>query len=537
MRSDVVRTYRDIHSWVGVCCGLALFIAFYAGALTMFELPLQRWASPPTALPAPPPLTASAALVNATIAEQPAAARAYYVNVVTGPETPARVTWPAGPPRSRDDPGPVIEFGASLAEDGSWTSTRIEAAPVAAFIDRLHQQLGLPLPHGAASFVTGAVALAYGLALIAGFIALLPNLLPDLFALRLGSSLKRLWLDVHNALGVVSLPFHLVMALTVVVFAFHDVFYAAQDAVVYEGRLHQQWAQGRPTRAERAPTAALLEPDLLVNRIVEQAPEFVPTRLEYATDADGRVSTRVLGHDFRHALRGPTFGLATVDPYDGRLLQTDYLPGRQPPYPAIVTNLFALHFGNYGGIAVRWAYFVLGLAGAVLFYTGNLLWIEGRRRLAKRVAPAPTQARSARLLGSLTVGVALGCMAGISASLAATKWLPGRVGDVAAWHEGIYHSVFLGSVAWAFLRGPARGAVELLSLAALATLLVPLTSLVAALAPGLGPWNWGGSTLAIDGVAVVGALLFAWAARRTRRRTLGAPHDSIWATPTAAGHG
>ena len=40
------------------------------------------------------------------------------------------------------------------------------------------------------------------------------------------------------------------------------------------------------------------------------------------------------------------------------------------------------------------------------------------------------------MLGALTVGVSLDCIAGISATLAATKWLPGNVGDVAAWHEG-----------------------------------------------------------------------------------------------------
>jgi hypothetical protein len=54
------------------------------------------------------------------------------------------------------------------------------------------------------------------------------------------------------------------------------------------------------------------------------------------------VSTRVLGTDPRYALRGSTFGIAAVDPYDGRLLQTDYLPGHQPAYAALVSNFFAL---------------------------------------------------------------------------------------------------------------------------------------------------------------------------------------------------
>lgn len=36
---------------------------------------------------------------------------------------------------------------------------------------------------------------------------------------------NRFWLDSHNVVGIISLPFHLIIALTVVVFAFHDVFY------------------------------------------------------------------------------------------------------------------------------------------------------------------------------------------------------------------------------------------------------------------------------------------------------------------------
>ena len=47
IRADILRMYKDIHSWVGITAGLALFVAFYAGAITMFESPLQNWATRP----------------------------------------------------------------------------------------------------------------------------------------------------------------------------------------------------------------------------------------------------------------------------------------------------------------------------------------------------------------------------------------------------------------------------------------------------------------------------------------------------------
>ncbi|HHA2747733.1 TPA: hypothetical protein ACOEQV_000099 [Stenotrophomonas maltophilia] len=127
---------------------------------------------------------------------------------------------------------------------------------------------------------------------------------------------------------------------------------------------------------------------------------------------------------------------------------------------------------------MRWMYLLLGLGGAVVFYTGNLLWIESRRKKQRDASP-PGQKRSTRVLGSLTIGVSLGCVIGVSATLAATKWLPGLVANVPAWHEGIYYVAFLLAVAWAFLRGAARSAYELLYVGAVVTALIPVGSLAA----------------------------------------------------------
>ena len=39
-----------------------------------------------------------------------------------------------------------------------------------------------------------------------------------------------------------------------------------------------------------------------------------------------------------------------------------------------------LHFGEFGNAWVAWLYFLLGLGGAFLFWSGNLLWVESRRK-------------------------------------------------------------------------------------------------------------------------------------------------------------
>src|SRR3546814_13080360 len=74
--------------------------------------------------------------------------------------------------------------------------------------------VGLPFDHQIAMPIMGGIALLYAVAIVSGVICLLPSLVKDLFALRFGKNLKRMWLDLHNVLGLFSLPFHLIMALT-----------------------------------------------------------------------------------------------------------------------------------------------------------------------------------------------------------------------------------------------------------------------------------------------------------------------------------
>ncbi|MGC4028569.1 MAG: PepSY-associated TM helix domain-containing protein [Steroidobacteraceae bacterium] len=522
IRTDILRTYTDVHTWVGIVAGLALFIAFYAGAITMFEEPLRRWASPPAQLPPAVSLEHTPELLERLVAAHPETAARYTLHLRTDADTPARISW-----QDRDG----HRFGAALDVRGELATTPMDEAPVAQLVDVLHQQVGLPFEHEVSMPIMGVIALLYGVALVSGVIVLLPTLMQDLFAWRAGRNLKRMWLDVHNSLGVFSLPFHVVMALTSVVFAFHDQIYDVQDAVVYGHTLDEMWAADRLPPPQPQSGAAVLAPLQLVARLREQAPGFTPVAVEYRSMPSGVMSARVLGYDDAQMHRAPTYGLAQLDPYSGQITQGNYLPGHQSGWDKTLTSFFTLHFGSFGGTPVRWVYFLLGLAGAFLFYSGNLIWIEARRRRQRRGDPAlPAQKRSHRVMAALTVGVCVGCIAGISLTVAAAKWLPGRVTDLQRAHTWIYYAVFLGCTAWALWRGAARASAELLAFAAAATLMVPLASLLAQLRTPA----WQPSGLLIDAVALVAAVLLALFAVLSRRRALHGDPDSVWSLPRPA---
>ena len=525
VRSDIVKMYKGVHTWVGIISGLFLFIAFYAGAITMFEEPLQRWATPPSELAPPVSLEDAPRLIDATIAQHPDAAKGYTINVETGPERPARMEWTVWP-EGRGRGAPQETYAAALDDRGELQTMRQDPAPVAQFIDTLHQHVGLPFPPSISLYAMGVVAFLYSIALVSGVIILLPSLTKDLFALRLGKNLKRMWLDVHNVLGIFSLPFHIVMALTALVFAFHDPIYALQDKAAYSGQLEVMFeANETPHDADLREGTSFVAPTIVAATLAKSDPDFELRWLTYRTSPDGKVQLQAAGVRDGYGLRGPTFGYSMMHPYSGEVMARDYMPGHQKGYLATVTSFFALHFGNFGGNPIRWAYVALGLGGAFLFYSGNILWIETRRK-KQRKDGIVEQRRDTRILGALTVGVSLGCIIGISLTVAAAKLLPAFGAQTAVAHSLIYYGAFLASIATAFLRGAAHGAVTLLGVAALACFAIPAASLISPLMQD--GWNHGGATLMVDGVAILAGLAFLAMMQRTRRRIATAPHDSIW---------
>jgi enterochelin esterase family protein len=524
MRSDVVRLYKVVHTWTGIATGMFLFIAFYAGAITVFAEPLARWASTPT----PAGLTALAQsdeLIARTLAARPDAAKEFTLHLGETEDLWARLTWRKG----KDDKAP---WSADLSPGGDLRLAQSHRSNLADFIDNIHRTAGIPGANDIGETIMGVVSAVYAVALVSGLIVLLPSLVKDFFALRIGPNLKRMWLDAHNVVGVISLPFHIVIALTAVVFCLHEQLYDALDYVVYDGGLKSAMAASNPFNAIKKDErpAPMLPVNALLDRVKAASPSFVPVEMRFRNAGSRGASVQVWGHDERYMTRG--MGFAVVSPVTGEIANTDYLPGREGTWTGIVATFFALHFGTFGGDIVRVCYFLLGIAGAFLFYSGNLLWIESRRRTERRHGSPVDQKTSTRMMSAATVGVCLGAICAISMTILMAKWLNSRVANIDVWHNGVYYAVFLASVLWSFHRGAGKASVELLWLAALGTAAIPLTTLASWTFPALGMHPSGSmAALGVDLVALIAALSLVWMARATAHRVTNGPADSVWAVP------
>jgi len=503
MKAATLRTYISMHTWVGILAGFFLFIAFYAGSVTLFHEELHAWETPlpQTALPQRDPQ----ALIDAVLQAHPKASDMFFMRLP-----------------SKSAPEMVLEFDERhfrLDASGKLEEFH-ERSQLVDFIYRLHYTAGLPNSWGI--YVLGVVCILYGLALASGVIIYAPSLVKDLFALRIGKNIKRMWQDAHNAIGMLSLPFHLMYAWSSAVLALGIILLAPFQYMVFDGKLLQLVGQDINAAAppKASGTAAQLMPATqLLAAVQRAAPGIEIETMVYRQAGDANAQLQAYGPMHQKTVAG--FGAVVLNASTGKV-QRAMMPENLSPGTRFLRSLQSLHFANFGDMAVRSMYFILGLAGAFLFYSGNLLWIEARRKRQKLVQP-----RSGKLMAQATLGVCLGCVAGVSAVFLANKMSP--AGQLPLWEARSYYAVFFGCVLWAFARPPARAAHELLMLCAALTLAVPLAHW----------WNTGLNPLLallqgdgiVMGVAVIALLLAAlyWKMARAalHRGRHGDPH-SVW---------
>ena len=523
LKSSTLRTYTTLHTWVGLVAGFALFVAFYAGAITVFHHELQFWQSPHAVERPQESLADAQKLLDDVLMRHPEA-RTHVGMLFPGEEAPSvAVYW--------QDAKGTWQFAT---RDDVQGSTEPPQAALSELVNALHFSLGIPV---AGTYLMGIVSLLYGIALISGLVIHLPKLMQDLFALRPGRNLKRFWQDAHNVIGVLSLPMHVMFAVTGAMLCLVFITMAALNPLVYRGELMDalpaafDTAPIKPAAGQSVPQGQLA---MWHARSIEVARaqgvhDFEPAYLKLANAGDANAVVEVTGE--ASGTLGP-LGSVALDANTGELLATQ-LPGQRDANHATVSSAYALHFGEYGNAWVKWMYFLLGLGGAFLFYSGNLLWIESRRK-RRQVLQGRAQVNLARA----TVGICIGVCVAISVAFIATQLLEMRAlaqsVDVSA---GIAWACFVTwalCIVWAALRPPVRAAQELLWVAALTTALIPVAHGVAT-----GWWFWKSAAaghwnlFSVDVVALAMAFGFASLARATVRRARTGEVNSVWADSPA----
>lgn len=482
IRDGARQTMAWLHGWTGLLLGHILFIMCLAGTLSVFKPEISRWMRPEVTGPADP----SAAVIAATdwLSANTAGSTGWYLAVPDGRSNVVAATYDS---------------------DGTFVTRALDpvsGAPVARdtlggeFFYRLHFELELPYPWG--RLIASLAAMMMLVAIISGVIAH-KRFFKDIFTFRPGKG-QRSWLDGHNALGVLSLPFHIMITFTgLLTLASLNMPWAITSAYGDDiATFYTDMVPGTVTR----PANGAKTPLAPVRPMLAQAQRYfkgTPVGRVYVFNP-GDTAAVVTVYPAETQAIGTLPAEISFDGASGRVIKawTERRAGVRT-----YQTIYGLHMARFSPPLTRWLYFLGGAMLTLAIASGMVLWTVKRRE-----RPAPNLGN--HLLERMNVGGLAGVPIGMVAFLMANRLLPIDWPDraqaeisVALWSAGAALMVGLALP-------PARGWPTLLGLLALGC----------AWAAVLGPiWTNDIVILTINMllIAVAAALtLLVWKRRRPR---------------------
>jgi uncharacterized iron-regulated membrane protein len=449
-----------LHIWAGLVVGWVLFFMFITGTAGYFDTEIDRWMQPerPLVQAAMPVEQAAAIGLERLQAAAPQAER-WFIGFPHYRSPDLRTFWQL-------PPGPDGKRGLR----GRETLDATTGAPISfrdtgggQLLYRMHYELHY-LPQTVAYWIAGICTMLMFAAIISG-IVVHRRIFADFFTFR-PSKGQRSWLDVHNILSVLALPFHIMITWSGLVF-FAYLYMAPLIWVNYgnDDKAQQTFfdeAFGREDRLARSGTPAPLTPFGPVLQQAEHRLGMTPIQginIYNPGDANARI---VISSNTQTPSRG-RIELAFNGVTGDLLRVTD---SHSAPV-ATWQTLLGLHEGLFAGPVLRWLYFLSGLMGTAMIGAGLLLWTTKRRAKIGDTF-------GFRLVECLNIGTIAGLPVAIAAYFWANRLIPAGFEARAAWEA---HVMFM---TWALLllhpvfRPTARAWIEQLWLAAAAFGLLPL---------------------------------------------------------------
>lgn len=460
MKQGFRQSMSGLHTWAGLLLGWVLFFMFLTGTAGYFDTEIDRWMKPELPAAQQVPAAQVLAIAEQRLWAQAPQAERWSVNLPVDRNSPwLRVSWRGNGPN-----------GSEQLNQATGQPLEARASGGGQLLYRMHWRLHY-LPSAMSDWLVGLATLFMLLAIVTGIIVH-KKFFADFFTFRPAKG-QRSWLDAHNVLSVVALPFHLMITYSGLLFfasTLMPLVIAAHYGTGEENRrLYSNELNGHTALlAEPAGVAAPLTP--LVSLLSQAEARWGEASVQsldirHSGDAQARVMIR------QHRA-GPLRSAETLvfDGVSGELLET--LPAIRSAPKAVNDVFLGLHEGLFAGPVLRWLYFLSGLLGTAMIATGLVLWTVKRRQRAQKQAGADH--RGLVLVERLNVGTVVGLPIAIAAYFWANRLIPVAFEARAAWEA---HTMF---IAWgllllhATLRPTARAWIEQGWLAAAAFALLPV---------------------------------------------------------------
>jgi uncharacterized iron-regulated membrane protein len=351
---DLVKRNLSAHSVVGLVVGALMYLVCLTGTVAVLAFEFERWEQP-----------APAEFMQYDEQVLQRALTGFLERVESVGETVFIVLPTAELPRIH-----VADENHEWFVEPDGSLGPAVAAPWTEMLKDLHISLHLPASVGIV--IVSALGVMLLALIISGLLAH-PRIFKDAFRLRSGGSRRLEMADLHNRLSVWGLPFHLMIALTGALFGLlgplalvaATAYYGGdQDALVadvYGADLVVDEAVQPLQIGTALAHLRQTEPDAEPIFLMIQQPGTRGQLLEVAARVPGRL---IYSEIYQYGADGS---------YLGHQGFSDGIAGRQAIY-----SIYRVHFGQFGGGAVKVLYLLLGLALTVVSVSGVNIWLARR---------------------------------------------------------------------------------------------------------------------------------------------------------------
>ncbi|WP_395057748.1 PepSY-associated TM helix domain-containing protein [Polaromonas sp.] len=504
------QSMAGLHTWAGVVIGSLLFAIFWMGTLSVFDREIDRWMNPGSRLS--PALASQAIQLDGPITDN--AMRLTQGSDQWLMRLPSERV-PALELRWRDEKTKTTErrylhptTGAVLPHTDTLAGT--------GFIFPFHYSLHLKWKD-IGYWLVGLAGMAMLVMVVSG-VVIHRKIFADFFLFRPKKQTPRASLDLHNLSGVLSLPFHFVMALSGLII-FMGIYWPSSYSAAYPdakdlAAARQAFNQDGYGQYKRPRSGASGAPIASLDGMRAQAgaqwqgAEANFIRVWHPGDQASYVELR------RTYADSVTMNLDQLY-LDARSGQPLHSFTAQPVMTA-QRFISGLHFIQFEHWLLRWLYFLAGLSGCIMIATGFIFWLERRR-----ASHAKKGLHGVRVVEALAVASVPGIMVATCQFFIANRLLPLDASwggySRAGLEMGIFYVSWLAMLAHAAWRARHAWREQSALLAVLAATAVALNwaSTGHHLIHTLGQGLW--AVAGMDLMLLASAALAAWTARQLGR--------------------
>lgn len=493
----------ELHTWAGLVCGWLLYFVFLTGTLGYFDTEIDAWMRPEVPRPVALTTARAIALAEARVADRAPASEQFIIYPPSGRDVAQlTVSW-----RTTPDPTGAATSRTEALDRTTGRPPEARATGGGEALYAMHYALHY-LPADVAYWIVGVATMFMLVAIVSGVIAH-KRIFRDFFTFRPGKG-QRSWLDAHNLLGVLALPFHLMITYSGLIFFCFTYMPALISASYGAGDAGRQAFFAEAFLNDVAPRTGTAAPLESLAAMAEEAEalwgpgEVRSIDVRRAGDASARVTlTRT------HVTPASNGDRLVFDGTTGVRLPSAVEPRSGPRL--VNDTMMSLHEGLFAGPALRWLYFLSGVIGTAMVGTGLVLWTAKRR---KALAPAHV---GLALVERLTAGTVAGLPLGIAVYFWANRLLPVDWAPRADFELHALFAAWAVTLAYAALRPLNRAWRDGFAAAGSLLVLVPLLNAATTerhlgVSVPAGDWVFAGFDLTACGFGAA----FLWAAWRLR---------------------